>query len=141
MLRGTQSLPRHGHSLHCTNPPINGAASAALRPLCVCTGLETAITRTPLSTTLILANLSGHTGVIVPCLASALVSLFLTLNHPFISSQQDRSDVTLKVCIFCLIIALKIYEVAHDVECEGSCLQWHVRVRPWLYCDQQACTS
>ncbi|KAK9806589.1 hypothetical protein WJX73_005358 [Symbiochloris irregularis] len=62
----------------------------------IAAGLETAITRTPLSTTLILANLSGHTGVIVPCLASALTSLFLTLHKPFIASQQDRSDIDLK---------------------------------------------
>lgn len=60
-------------------------------------GLETAVTRTPLSTTLILANLSGHTGVIVPCLASAIVSLFLTLNQPFIAAQQDRADINLRV--------------------------------------------
>ena len=58
--------------------------------------METAITRTPLSTALILANLSGHTGVVVPCLASALISLFLTLNFPFIASQQDRNDIDLK---------------------------------------------
>lgn len=63
---------------------------------CVLAGIETAITRTPLATTLILANLSGHTGVIVPCLASALVSLFVTLHQPFIKTQQDRSDIQLK---------------------------------------------
>lgn len=62
----------------------------------IAAGLETAVTRTPLSTTLILANLSGHTGVIVPCLASAIVSLFLTLNQPFIAAQQDRADINLR---------------------------------------------
>ena len=42
-------------------------------------GLETAITRTPLATALILANLSGQTGVTVPCLASSMVSLYVRL--------------------------------------------------------------
>ena len=32
----------------------------------------------------------------VPCLASSLVSLFLTLHFPFIMSQRDRSDITIK---------------------------------------------
>ena len=67
------------------------------------TGLETAITRTPLATALILANLSGDTGVTVPCLASAMVSLYITLYRPFIASQRDRSDVTIKarLCAEC----------------------------------------
>ena len=63
------------------------------------TGLETAITRTPLATALILANLSGDTGVTVPCLASAMVSLYITLYRPFIASQRDRSDVTIKASL------------------------------------------
>ena len=61
-------------------------------------GLETAITRTPLATALILANLSGETGVTVPCLASAMVSLYITLYRPFIASQRDRSDLVIKAC-------------------------------------------
>ena len=71
------------------NPTTNKALA--------CTGLETAITRTPLATALILSNLSGQTGVTVPCLASAMVSLYITLYRPFISSQRDRSDVIIKV--------------------------------------------
>ena len=42
-------------------------------------GMETAITRTPLSTTLILANLSGHTGVMVPCLGDLLIQAVIGL--------------------------------------------------------------
>ena len=63
-----------------------------------CAGLETAITRTPLATALILADLSGQTGVTVPCLASAMVSLYITLYRPFIASQRDRTDVIIRVC-------------------------------------------
>ena len=59
-------------------------------------GLNTAITRTPFATSLILTALSGHPEIAVPCLASALVSLFLTLNYPFIMSQRDRRDITIK---------------------------------------------
>jgi len=32
----------------------------------------------------------------VPCLASALVALFMTLHLPFIMSQRDRRDITIK---------------------------------------------
>ena len=32
----------------------------------------------------------------MPCLASSLVALFLTLHHPFIMSQRDRRDITIK---------------------------------------------
>jgi len=59
-------------------------------------GLNTAITRTPFATSLILTALSGHPEVAVPCLASALVALFMTLHLPFIMSQRDRRDITIK---------------------------------------------
>ena len=32
----------------------------------------------------------------MPCLASSLVALFLTLPFPFILSQRDRRDITIK---------------------------------------------
>ena len=62
----------------------------------ICAGLNTAITRTPFATSLILTDLSGHPEVAVPCLAASLVSLFLTLHFPFIMSQRDRRDITIK---------------------------------------------
>ena len=74
----------------CNLPAVDGAH-------CLRAGLETAITRTPLATALILANLSGDTGVTVPCLASAMVSLYITLYRPFIASQRDRSDLIIRV--------------------------------------------
>lgn len=64
--------------------------------VCWHAGLNTAITRTPFATSLILTALSGHPEVAVPCLASALVSLFMTLQFPFIKSQRDRRDITIK---------------------------------------------
>ena len=59
-------------------------------------GLETSITRTPLASTHILSVLSGSSTITVPCLASALVALFITMHHPFIMSQRDRQDMALK---------------------------------------------
>ena len=59
-------------------------------------GLETSITRTPLASTHILSVLSGSSSITVPCLASALVALFITMHHPFIMSQRDRADMALK---------------------------------------------
>ena len=49
-----------------------------------------AITRTPFATTLILTGLCGHPEVMVSCLAAALVSLFVTLDFPFIGPQRNR---------------------------------------------------
>lgn len=56
------------------------------------------MTRTPLASTLILSILAGSSTILVPCLASALVALYITLDFPFIMSQRDRSDMALKVC-------------------------------------------
>ena len=65
--------------------------------VCRCAGLETSVTRTPLASTLILSILAGSSTILVPCLASALVALYITLDFPFIMSQRDRADMALKV--------------------------------------------
>jgi hypothetical protein len=57
---------------------------------CDCTGVDVAITRTFFATTLILTTLSGHPEVMVPCLCASLVSLFITLDFPFIGPQRSR---------------------------------------------------
>jgi hypothetical protein len=61
--------------------------------------LETSITRTPLASTHILSILAGSSTITVPCLASALVALYITLGFPFIMSQRDRHDMSIKVCV------------------------------------------
>ena len=61
--------------------------------LCMAAGLNTAITRTSLATTLILAFLSGESCAIPSILASSLVSLFATAYLPFIKTQITRSDI------------------------------------------------
>ena len=61
--------------------------------LCMAAGLNTAITRTSLATTLILAFLSGEPCAIPSILAASLVSLFATAYLPFIKTQITRSDI------------------------------------------------
>ena len=67
-------------------PPVIWAMAGAA-------GLNTAITRTPLGSTMILAALSGEPGVAVPSLAAALVALYITKRVPFIMTQRSRSDM------------------------------------------------
>ncbi|KAK9829338.1 hypothetical protein WJX72_005245 [[Myrmecia] bisecta] len=76
--------------------PFISSLSPVMLCMPVAAGLNSAITRTPFSTSLILAILSGHPEVTVPCLASSLVALFLTLDFPFILSQRDRQDIIIK---------------------------------------------
>jgi len=64
--------------------------------MCI-SGLETSITRTPLASTHILSILAGSSQITVPCLASALTALYITLGFPFIMSQRDRNDTVFKV--------------------------------------------
>ena len=84
--------------------PVNGVDNLAAQEQAVHVpshahhaGLETSVTRTPLASTLILSILAGSSTILVPCLASALVALYITLDFPFIMSQRDRSDMALKV--------------------------------------------
>jgi len=61
--------------------------------LCTAAAMNTAITRTTLATTLILAFLPGEPVAIPPLLMSSLCSLFATSYMPFIKSQITRSDI------------------------------------------------
>ncbi|KAL3161825.1 hypothetical protein ABBQ38_008915 [Trebouxia sp. C0009 RCD-2024] len=81
---------------HVPSMPFLQGLPDVMVAMTMAAGLNTAITRTPFATSLILTALSGHPEVAVPCLASALVALFLTLPFPFILSQRDRRDITIK---------------------------------------------
>ena len=61
--------------------------------LCMAAAINVGITRTAMSTTLILAFLSGEQNSIAPVLASSLIALFATGYMPFIKSQVLRSDI------------------------------------------------
>merc|ERR1712151_381809 len=61
--------------------------------LCMAAGMNVAITRTSMATTLILAFLSGEPCAIPPILMASLCSLFATSYMPFIKTQITRSDI------------------------------------------------
>lgn len=67
--------------------------------LCMAGAINVAITRTSISTTLILAYLSGEQNALSAVLASSLVALFATSYRPFISTQMTRAD--LDACVYC----------------------------------------
>lgn len=92
-----------GHAIWRTINAIPGVESwfGSMPPVLFCmtvaVGLETSVTRTPLASTLILSILAGSSTILVPCLASALVALYITLDFPFITSQRDRTDMAFKI--------------------------------------------
>lgn len=61
--------------------------------LCMAAGMNVAITRTALASTLILAFLPGEPCAIPPILMASLSSLFVTAYMPFIKTQITRSDI------------------------------------------------
>jgi H+/Cl- antiporter ClcA len=61
--------------------------------LCMAAGMNVAITRTALATTLILAFLPGEPFCIPAVLMASLCSLFATAYVPFIKTQITRSDI------------------------------------------------
>ncbi|KAG7346731.1 chloride channel [Nitzschia inconspicua] len=64
-----------------------------LAVLCTAAGMNVAITRTSLATTLILAFLPGEPVAIPAILMASICSLFATSYMPFIKSQITRSDI------------------------------------------------
>eukprot|EP00579_Thalassiosira_antarctica_P027781 CAMPEP_0202007994 /NCGR_PEP_ID=MMETSP0905-20130828/12313_1 /ASSEMBLY_ACC=CAM_ASM_000554 /TAXON_ID=420261 /ORGANISM="Thalassiosira antarctica, Strain CCMP982" /LENGTH=656 /DNA_ID=CAMNT_0048566039 /DNA_START=93 /DNA_END=2063 /DNA_ORIENTATION=+ len=67
--------------------------SPVIATLCFAAGINVAITRTALATTLILAFLAGEQFALPAVLAASVVSLFATGYVPFIKSQLARSDI------------------------------------------------
>jgi H+/Cl- antiporter ClcA len=57
-----------------------------LAMICVMAALNTTVTRTPISTTLLLAKLAGFS-TFTPILFASIVGFFLAPRHPFIASQ------------------------------------------------------
>mmetsp|Transcript_8286 Transcript_8286/g.17927 ORF Transcript_8286/g.17927 Transcript_8286/m.17927 type:complete len:629 (+) Transcript_8286:323-2209(+) len=69
------------------------SVSPIIATLCFAAGINVAITRTALATSLILAFLSGEQMALPAILASAIISLFATGYMPFIKAQLTRSDI------------------------------------------------
>ena len=61
-------------------------SNQTLAMICVMAALNTTVTRTPISTTLLLAKLAGFS-TFTPILFASLVGFFLAPRHPFIASQ------------------------------------------------------
>lgn len=83
-----------GEAVQGFHIPFISGLPPVLLAMCFAAGLNTAITRTPLATPLILSILAGTPQVLVPCLAASITALFATINLPFIKTQQDRTDFT-----------------------------------------------
>ncbi|MEG4965163.1 chloride channel protein [Microcoleus sp. B6-A1] len=66
---------------------INPASNETLAMICVMAALNSTVTRTPISTTLLLAKLTGFS-TFTPILFASLVGFFLAPRSPFISSQR-----------------------------------------------------
>lgn len=71
--------------------------SPILSTLCFAASINVAITRTALSSTMVLAFLSGEQMALPAVLAASVVSLFLTGYMPFIKSQIARSDIDFSI--------------------------------------------
>jgi len=69
------------------------ALNPCIATLCFAAGINVAITRTALATSLILAFLSGEQKALPAILSASIASLFATGYMPFIKSQIARSDI------------------------------------------------
>lgn len=74
-----------GRVLSLLNPGFN----QTLATIGVMAGLNASVTRTPLSTTLLLAKLTGFS-TFAPILFASIVGFFLSPRHPFIASQLSE---------------------------------------------------
>lgn len=79
-----------GRTIHCLLPDV---IPLQVCVLCMAAGINVAITRTSLASTLILSFLSGEPCAIPSILMASLCSLFATAYLPFIKSQITRSDI------------------------------------------------
>lgn len=79
-----------GRVIHCILPD---AIPLQISILCMAAGINVAITRTALASTLILSFLSGEPCAIPAILMASLCSLFATAYLPFIKTQITRSDI------------------------------------------------
>lgn len=70
---------------------VNGAANETLAMICVMASLNAAVTRTPISTTLLLAKLTGFS-IFPPLLFASLMGFLLSPRHPFIAAQLKAAS-------------------------------------------------
>ncbi|MBD3883870.1 chloride channel protein [Phormidium tenue FACHB-886] len=71
-----------GKAIYSANPGFNETFAM----ICIMAALNSTVTRTPISTTLLLAKLTGFSSF-APILFASIVGFFLAPRHPFIASQ------------------------------------------------------
>ena len=74
-------------------PDFIAQATPALLCMSFAAGLNVAVTRTPFSSPLILAALSGQPNITAPVICGSLAALFITRSAKFIGPQTDRADL------------------------------------------------
>uniref|UniRef100_A0A7S1G033 Chloride channel protein n=1 Tax=Corethron hystrix TaxID=216773 RepID=A0A7S1G033_9STRA len=81
-----------GRCLYMLLPKIT-CLTPQVASLCFAAGINVAITRTALATTVILSALSGEINANSPILAASMASIFATAYMPFMSTQIAREDL------------------------------------------------
>lgn len=70
---------------------VHPESNEALAMICIMAALNTTVTRTPISTTLLLAKLAGFS-TFTPILFASVVGFFLSPRNPFIAAQLSITD-------------------------------------------------
>ena len=79
-----------GESLNLLLPQWIGHAMASL---CLAGAINTAVTRTPLGTSLVLVTLGGRHDLLPVVLIASITALFITQNDKVIAAARPRSDL------------------------------------------------
>ena len=98
---------------------INPASNETLAMICVMAALNSTVTRTPISTTLLLAKLTGFS-TFTPILFASLVGFFLAPRSPFIGSQRKWINQTARIPLIARCSGEKYVQFA-SVESQGFC--------------------
>lgn len=78
-----------GLIIHQIFPQVN----LSLAVICSMAAINACVTRTPMSTTILLATLTGFS-YLIPIFFASLTGYFLAPRNPFISSQRDPENIS-----------------------------------------------
>lgn len=68
--------------------------SSVIFAMCGAGAFNVAITRTPISTGVILVCLCGQVEILMPLMVSILVAFYITMPFKLVMSQKDRQDIS-----------------------------------------------
>ena len=89
--------------------------------LCFAAAVQVPVTRTALSTTIILAYLAGEPQIVAAVLAASLVSIFCTINTPvLIKTQIPRLDLDVSLHSSCLPLTDTLETTSHESDSDES---------------------